>query len=566
MPKITKRKDKNQSKTGKIHINFDVSMLNALIKYTQCSSYVKRAQIDTLFKLLRKIDVESYNYNEDLQVRIILLLTMTKATIEENIEDHDVWEMYIRENAPEGAKIIDEMGLKKDQLSKTECDTIEKSISERLQFAYLYEVKNIFVDLYDNIDRPGFHSYAETIFQFKNRLNELMLNLQKVSSADEMIREFNFASSLYDSLMDRIITRAKKKSTILYTGIRCLNAMLSPGFEGGREYVFLGGTGKGKSAALLNIADQLRQFNPQVKSVENGMRKTIVYVTMENSINETIERLFDMYNDTGISLKFLDAEEIKRILRNNGKFEFTDNDGIDLDIFYFHDLEISTADIYRLFIKLRDNGKEPIALIVDYILKLDSVRDNQNDERIRLTMAAKELKTLAQVYDIPVITAMQFNREGNAIIDAATRDAKEGILNFVGPSMIGTAWGLVQEADWVGSINLERRKSTKSSHMSFKLYKIRGKLDPMQIDYFNHPFAENGSLRLIPDVNLEKSVSMILSASDLETVSDDDDQSYSSRAQKRPSVRSASKPTYTDQPPKVTNVERTDMAHFHHAA
>ena len=81
-----------------------------------------------------------------------------------------------------------------------------------------------------------------------------------------------------------------------------------------------------------------------------------------------------------------------------------------------------------------DMGKEPIALILDYILKIDSARDNNNDERLRLTYSAKELKSFAQVFDIPVITAMQFNREGNSIIDAATRDEKEGIKEILIPN------------------------------------------------------------------------------------------------------------------------------------
>ena len=349
--------------------------------------------------------------------------------------------------------------------------------------------------------------------------------------------------------------RAKKDSTILYSGMRCLNAMLSPGFEGGRLYLFLGGTGKGKSGLLLNMADQIRLFNPQIKPVEHGIRKTIVYVTMENTINETIERLFDMYNDTGIPLRQLTPEEVMRILRENGKFSFQDDTGIDIDIFYYSDLEICTADLYNLWYKLRDAGKEPIALVLDYILKIDSTRDSDNDERLRLTYSGKELKAFAQVFDIPVITAMQFNREGNSIIDAATRDGKEGILNFVGPALIGTAWGLVAEADWVGSINLERRRSTNSVQMSFKQYKIRGKRDEMEIDYFNHPFIGK-TLRLLPDVDKEKTVSMILSASDLEGIDEEKEDVFGRgvSAQKRPKI--------SDESQSVAVVKRMSFDNF----
>ena len=559
MPKLARRKEQNTTPSGQIHINFDVSMLNALIKYTRCVGWVKRQQLDTLMKLFNKLDISSYNYSEDLQIRIKIIQAICDGMVVQNISDQDVLEMYVRDKVPDGTDILLNIGLDENKLNKSECESIEKAISERLKYSYLYSFKNEILDLYDELDKPDFHSYYEATEKLKNSLSNLMIALQNLSTSDEMIREFNFSGYLYESMMDKIVERAKKDSTILYTGMRSLNAMLSPGFEGGRLYVLLGGTGKGKSGTLLNIADQLRLYNPQIKPVEHGIRKTVVFITMENTIGETIERLFDMYNDTNIPLKQLSAEEVKRILRENGKFTFTDNEGIDFDIFYYSDLEICTADLYQLMYKLRDLGKDPIAIVLDYILKLDSTRDNQNDERIRLTYCAKELKSFAQVFDIPVITAMQFNREGNSIIDAATRDEKEGILNFVGPALIGTAWGLVQEADWVGAINLERRRSTNMTYMSFKLYKIRGKKDAMQIDYFNHPFMNN-SLRLIPDVDKEKTVSTILSASDLESINEEEGNGFGS-SQKRPKLR-----TITEQNTSANVIERMDFSDFRRIA
>lgn len=534
-------------------------MLNALIKYTRCIGWVKRTQIDSLLKLFDKLSIESYNYNEDLQIRIKLIKAICEGTIIENIVDPDVLEMYVRNAVPEGHEVLNNIGLDINKLNKSECDTIEKAISERLQYSYLYGFKNDILELYDELDKPGFNSYNEAVSKMRASLSELMIKLQSVGANDEMLREFSFSGLLYETMMDRIVARAKKESTILYSGMRCLNAMLSPGFEGGRLYIFLGGTGKGKSGALLNIADQIRLFNPQIKPMENGIRKTVVFVTMENTINETIERLFDMYNDTTIPLKAMDPEQVKEILRKNGKFSFTDDSGIDLDIFYYSDLEIATADLYQLFYKIKDLGKEPIALVLDYMLKIESTHDNQNDERQRLTYSAKELKVFAQVFDIPVISAMQFNREGNSIIDAATRDEKEGILNFVGPALIGTAWGLVQEADWVGAINLERRRSTNSAHMSFKLYKIRGKRDSLQIDYFNHPFVGN-TLRLVPDVNEPKTVSVILAASDLESINEEDDGGFGGGTPKRPKLNNVKDVSNVAPPGQI--IERMGLETF----
>jgi len=87
--------------------------------------------------------------------------------------------------------------------------------------------------------------------------------------------------------------------------------------------------------------------------------------------------------------------------------------------------------------------------------------------------------------------------------------------------------------------------------MSFKLYKIRGKKDDMLVDYFNHPFVGN-TLRLMPDVDKEKSVSMILNASDLESVDEDKEDAFGGYGTpKRPKINQ-------EQPINV--IERTNFA------
>ena len=149
---------------------------------------------------------------------------------------------------------------------------------------------------------------------------------------------------------------------------------------------------------MWNITDQLRQFNPQIVPVENGMRKVILFITMENTIYETIIRLFDMYNDSNKDIKECEVEEVAQILREKGHFNFTDDEGIDIEMRYYSDLEICTSNIYTLIQELADMGKQVIAVVLDYILKLNSNKENYGDERLRISYAGRELKALAQKY------------------------------------------------------------------------------------------------------------------------------------------------------------------------
>jgi len=277
-------------------------------------------------------------------------------------------------------------------------------------------------------------------------------------------------------------------------------------------------TGKFKSGLLLNLADQIRRFNPQIQAVENGVRKTILLVTMENSLEETVIRLVDMYSGVDCDITSMTTEDVIQILRENGKYVFTDSDGIDIDIRFYANLEINTAQLYSIIQEMEDNNKKVICLILDYIKRIDSTRPSNGDERLRLSYVAKELKSLAQYFNIPVITAQQINRQGNEIIDAAMRDNKQDLAKLVGASMVGESWSIVEEADWMGLINLERHKNTGELFLTFKRTKIRGKRDMLSMDYFNHPFADVKEIRLATDVDKPQPLSIISLATDLESV------------------------------------------------
>lgn len=533
MPKkITKRKSVEDRQ---VTITFDIDMVNALIKYTRCDS-VSQYQVAALHKLLKQLDFGQYVYNPDILDRLRFLNVTCEAICDANIQDENVMQTYLASHLENYDIIFPQVEFDKNLLSPSECDIMTNAVNERLQYIYIYQVKDDIVQALEEFDNVGFTSYMDVVNTLKGKLSNLMVKLQNISAPDQLIRQFNFTDEQYMDLLRRVVDRAKKPSTILRTGIRQLNAILSPGFQSGRLYTFLGGTGRFKSGTLWNITDQLRQFNPQIVPVENGMRKTILYITLENTIYETILRLFDMYNNTGREITDMDVNEVADLLRKEGHFEFSSEDGIDIEMRYYSDLEIATSDIYTIVRELADAGKEVIALVLDYILKIDSQKEHYGDERLRISYAGRELKDLAQNLDIPVITAMQINREGNNILDSAMQENKEDIGRFIGSSYVGQCWDLIQESDFVCFVNLEMQKSTGKWFVSFKRTKLRGKPDPTAVDYFNHPFVNNNGIRLEPDVNQPEPVSVISLASDLVSIDDRQTDGDGTRARVRPQI------------------------------
>lgn len=541
MPTIKKR----NSTPNKIKVKFDVPLLNSLIKYIRCE-YVSQSSLSQLRKFMRFIDIDSYEYEEAIYPRLKTLDILTKAIIDDGIRDESLLRSYLEDQYPTGIQIIEQIGFDRNQLSSTECDYIANAIRVRVQTIAINLKKAELLETLDKLDANSFKpAYAELVEQVRRQMTELIGELQQNDSDQGLMKEFAFSMADAAALIDKIVKKAKRPASILQTGIRQLNSILSPGFQSGRMYCFLGGSGKFKSGTLLNIAEQIRRFNPQIPAYENGLRKCILFITLENSIEETVERIYDMYCETNGNMRDDDTQQVIDALRKNGGYEFTATSGIDIFMKYAGNLEINTGEIHVYIKELREKGYMPICIILDYIKRIDSVHNSNGDERVRMSFVAKELKSIAQYYEIPMITAMQLNREGNSIIDAAMRESKQDVARFVGSSSIGNAWDIIEDSDWVCLINPEIQISTGMKFLTFKRLKIRGKSETTEngatpIDYFNHPFEIDRGIKLQTDVDKDHGVSLMSLATDLETI-EEKENDYKELPKKRPNLEDIKK-------------------------
>ena len=502
-------------------IPFDINMLDGFIRYSLCDC-VSKYNLLNLQRLMMSIDIDAYQYDPDIHERIRAIRKICEGIIDTNISDISVLKMFIAVKDSDLFGILNNGDLAnlKNTLNVSECDFIEALVKERLDCLAIYKYKDSIMDYCKKIENSYATSYADIVSGFKETLSTLLTELNSTSLDNGPLREFSFDDPMFYDLIDVIVEKSNLPTAVLQTGIRQLNAILSPGFHSGRLYTFLGGTGKFKSGTLLNMADQIRKFNPQIAPVSNGRRRAIVFVTMENTIEETIVRLFDMYSDVNDEIYGKSSNEVIDVLRKFGEYEFTETSGIDITFRYYQDKEISTGDLYPIMRDCVNKGKEPICLVLDYIKRIESVRPNGGDERVRISNAVKELKSFAQYFNIPVITAMQLNRDGNSIIDSALDgENKQDVLRFVGASNIGNCWDIMEETDWACIINLERKMSTNELFLTFKRVKIRYNKDNFVADYFNHPFANVKGVRLMTDVDKDKPLSIASLASDLESVS-----------------------------------------------
>ena len=262
-----------------------------------------------------------------------------------------------------------------------------------------------------------------------------------------------------------------------------------------------------KSGFLLNLAYQFKQGNHRFKTKDPLKRPAILFVTQENLVTETVDRMFSMCvaKDTSDRLKNYKVQDAIKLLKNKGRMKLTADNNIDIIVEYKPAGSIDTSDILAEIENLEEEGIEVIALFHDYIKKIRSINPNK-ETRIELGNIVDEFKVIAVDKQIPVILANQLNRDASKTIDAAVECNKTDLARFLGAANVSEAWTVIENSDWVGLINRERMISTNQLYLTIKRLKIRYGSDD-SIDYFNHPFLPN-EFGLVEDVPMEKSVSL----------------------------------------------------------
>ena len=195
----------------------------------------------------------------------------------------------------------------------------------------------------------------------------------------------------------------------------------------------MGLTGVGKSIVLLSIANWIRKYNKLPK--KGDMKQAVLFISQENSKNETFERLFNL-NINGTDIRELTEEDLIKNIRKSDMI-VSDND-INLKFIEFSDREIGVSDIDAMISDYERDGIEIIAVVQDYIEKLRP-KQNYSELRHALGSNATELSELAKKWQIPVITAAQLNRLASSVVDNAIANNKKNTTKLLGRQNVSEA-------------------------------------------------------------------------------------------------------------------------------
>jgi len=493
------KKKSNKMMVEKIDISINVHMIDNLLAYTlSANELVNKKALINLRELVTAIDMEMYEQDYPRRTRLLLLNKILEGQLEQKINQSQL--LYEFCMAELSAFSVDVMNYYQEaeqmELSNDEVAYVSSFVEDYLTHIHLFRHAGSLEAALQQLRLNQGTNLRLLNQNFEEVIDGLYVDMKSAKANNGFsAQDFNINSDSARNVMSQTIHELNKPNNKLKTGLKQLNKMLDGGFENGRTYLIFGLPKGFKSGTLLNICIWTCKYNKDIETKDKNKKPCVLYVTQENSVRETMERIF-VYS-TGKSVKEYDEDEAMRIIRD----EIIGDSPVDLFVKYRPNKSISTVDLNAMCDDLETEGYEVIMLVQDYTKRIRPSYVT-GDLRIDLGTVVDEFTVIAKTRNIPLVSAGQLNREAYRILESALQRGKTDIGKDLSASHIGESALMLENTDYGIIINKED-VGEQGEFLTAKLIASRSKKP--KVTYFVHPF-ENG-LRLQEDVLLAKSLS-----------------------------------------------------------
>ena len=443
---------RTRTNTKNINMTIDIMTFNILSRYViSTSSYLRITHLINLRKLIEGLDQRTYENDPDKIKRIRFLLAGLEARIDYKLNDINLVMNHITSRIDFDVDFID---FSCYELNADEILWVHNMVSESLQYFFVYDATDKLLDLCTRIKSSDYQHRGILIQEFEHMV-DVLKNQFRTSKTDDSLTDMTF--SLREGRFEQTVTEThnliRNPSRRLMTGMQGLNEMIGGGFESGRVYMLLGITGIGKSITILNLLYQLKLYNKHYKTKDPTKTPCIVLLTMENTVVETITRLFDLVVENSQGMANYTIDEVLRKLREEGQLFLNSDSPIDIVIKYKANKSVDTSYLYTLCDDLEDDGYEVICLIQDHVKRIRSIY-NSSDLRLELGDIVNEFKVFAADRDIPVITNSHLNRDAARVIEEeGARTVKTDVTMKLGKQNAGESLLMMDNIDCAIIIN-----------------------------------------------------------------------------------------------------------------
>lgn len=475
----------------RLDLNLDIRTLDIMCKCLVSNNQtIRRGQLVNLRNLIYLLNPETYINDHEKTKRINFIKRGIDARLIQNLTDPYMIVTHIY------GGFLDSEIVNLDEfkgLTSAEIQWMNNMVSEALKFSHVYSNVDTLLDLCTRIKSLDYGSKAQVVQEFENTINIIQNDFRRAKNEDQTEQIFSLRDEYFEDMMYDTHNALSSPRRKLVTGMQGLNEMLGGGFENGRCYVFFGLPGEGKSTIILNILYQIKKYNRDYRTKDPTKRPCVVLLTMENTVTESVERLFGMATGKSNMADYT-VENAMRMLREEGELYLTDVSPIDIIIKFKPSNSVDTSYLYTLTEDLEDQGLEVIAMFQDYIGRIRST-ERLSDTRLEYGMVVDEFKTYAEIKDIPVITVGQLNRDASKHIDEARNKSKSDLVRLIGRSNISESMLILNNID-AGFMIAPEVTRTGERYLGIQRIKIRYNAGNREFLYL--PFA-NSTLKLVED-------------------------------------------------------------------
>lgn len=477
---------------AKIPINFDLASLDLMCSFILSENRnVKKGQYINLRNLIELLDIEKYINDQEKYKRIIFIKKGLEARLLKGLSNPITIIKYINGGILDD-DIIDIRSF--TSLSNSEIEWINETVSTSLSYSFIYMEADRAIELFTRFKASDYTTISGIVQEIEIFIADLNTKFRKAKIEKNSERTFSLQDENFRSIISDVYNEITSKYRKLITGMQGLNQLIGGGFENTRVYLFVGMTGVGKSLSLLNFAYQMKKYNKNFQPKDPTKIPCIVLLTMENTIEETVQRLFQISVGSGLDMKDFSIDEVVHLMKTTGELYLTDDSPIDIVIKYRPNRSEDTSYLYTLTEDLEDEGYEVVCMIQDHVKRIKSV-EYQPEIRLELGSVINEMKTFAMLKDIPVITVTHVNREGARIIDSSSTSSKTDLTRQLGKAFVGESMLMLDNVDFASILNVEYDKEGRK-YLVLNEIKSRIKLER---DYVCLPFVPDNNIKLIED-------------------------------------------------------------------
>jgi replicative DNA helicase len=490
---VSLRRFRQAKSNNKIKKKYGLGTLNNFARYALSkNTKITKQGLHNMQRLFNTLDLSLYANDDDLMVRIHVIKKALEARLDLHLTDINM----IRDHINGGFLFESPISLSFDEVSNRDIDWINENVSTVLRYGSMLNYSDEMMEYGTKL--KGETIQKTTIDGFEQMIENIYKDLKKIQPEDNSMNKFSLTPEVFEDRLYHTYSILTNSTNKLKTNMIGLNKLLKGGFEKSRTYMFLGNTGGGKSITLLNIALQMKAANRGYMTNDPTKRPAILYITMENNLNETINRFFKISTNSSDMADYTFEEVMDKIQNSDMMLRDDTVKGRDIDLLmeYVPSKSIDTMGILDIIDRYERDGYEVICVIQDHIKKLQS-SFKFTDLRVELGEIANELKVIAADRNIPVITNTHFNRDAGIRVNEALAGGRLEVVRLITLGNIGESQLMADNTDVL--IGLAMEKVDNNKYMGTSLLKSRDGTG-LDTDVIFLPFENIDSIRLSQDV------------------------------------------------------------------